>query len=146
MCNQTCEKLKAFHRQIFGSSKFPQNSVIRNHIKNITYLSIVFVFGDTEGFWKISTIFNVQHPVSSLCFKDTVVNIHKWFLLYFFLQICKKNSIMGGKRGKIDQKFPQSSQISSDSVCTSGSFLMSVRNMCCTLTTHSWSTELIKSN
>ena len=36
---QTWEKLKLFHRQILGGLKFPQNSVIPNHLKII--ISIV---------------------------------------------------------------------------------------------------------
>ena len=70
-------------------------------------------------------------------FKDRVVSINKWFLLNMwkfycmkFPQICKitaaNDSIKGKKRGNMDNKFPQSWKISSDSVWTSGSFLMSV--------------------
>ena len=69
-------------------------------------------------------------------FKDRVVNIHKWFLLHLwksywmiFPQICEitaaNDSTMGEKCGNMDKKFPQSWKIFSDSVWTSGSFLMS---------------------
>ena len=43
---QTWEKLKSFLRQTFGGSKFPQNSVIRDHWKN----QIVFVINLSS--WK----------------------------------------------------------------------------------------------
>ena len=67
-----------------------------------------------------------------ICLKDRAVNIHKLFLLHWwkfcwiiFQQICEIIAIMDEKRVNIDKKFPQSSKISSDRVCTSGSFLMS---------------------
>ena len=36
---QTWKKLKSFHRQIFGGSKFPQKSVIRDHLKIIIFVT-----------------------------------------------------------------------------------------------------------
>ena len=59
-----------------------------------------------------------------ICFKDTVVIIHKWFLLHLFPQICEitaaNDSIMGEKRGKMTknflnpQKFPQTASVRLD--------------------------------
>ena len=69
-CVQTLEKLKSFLRQIFGGSKFPQNSMIRDHLKNIRYLLIVIVlivycnYNLVESLVSINFIFNTLYPLT----------------------------------------------------------------------------------